>query len=116
MVETRDLLGGGRAMNRYYIEVRYRALIDGPAALDQATDDLMDALIDQPDLVDPDIGVDLARSTVDVCTMVDADDEPDALSKVLGAVHSALQRADGPTGRGFERDTSTVRPAALAGT
>lgn len=104
-------------MNRYYLEVRYQ--VTPAAAVDQHTDAMMDALSVEPNLIDPDVGADLRRGWVDVCTTVEGEDEASALRAGLVAVRSAAHQA-GTARPGWEADLekvrATVRPAELAET
>ncbi|MGQ0719511.1 MAG: hypothetical protein ACT4NP_19790 [Pseudonocardiales bacterium] len=74
-------------MNRYYLEVRYQ--VTPVDAVDQHTDAMLDALSVEPNLIDLDVGADLRRGWVDVCTTVEGEDEASALRAGLVAVRSA---------------------------
>ena len=78
-------------------------------------DAMMDALSVEPNLIDPDVGADLRRGWVDVCTTVE--DEASALRTGLVAVRSAAHHAGAAT-PGWEADLdkvrATVRPSELA--
>lgn len=77
-------------MNSYYIEVRYTLEGVRREALDQHSDAMMDALLVEPSLTDPDVGVNFGIGTVDVCVGVAAEDDPTALRIALVAIRSAL--------------------------
>jgi hypothetical protein len=118
MVEARDLLEGGAMTTRYYVEVHYRVLGGDREALDAHADELMDALDEEPNLVDPDVGMNYEKSTVDVCTMIDAGSEGDALNTALTAVRSVVHRIGTGT-PGWERSdeqlvSGTVRLPDMA--
>lgn len=105
-------------MTRYYVEVHYRVHGTNPAALERHVDELMTALDEEHNLIDPDLGVDLEQHTVDVCTMFDAHTEGDALNGALTAVRSAVHHVGAGT-PGWERTdeelvSSTVRLADMA--
>ncbi len=103
-------------MTRYYLEVRYA--VTPPEAVDDHTDAMMDALDVEPNLTDPDIGADLRRGNVDVCTVVDAEDEAAALRLALVAIRSAAHHAGVATPgweAHLEQVIATVRPTELAG-
>jgi hypothetical protein len=114
MVEARDLLGGGWAVTRYYLEIRY--LVTPTDAVDEHTEAMSDALSVEPNLIDPDVGADLRRGWVDVCTTVEGEDEASALRAGLVAVRAAAHHADAAT-PGWEADLdrvrATVQPAEL---
>lgn len=102
-------------MNRYYLEVFYQ--VTPVDAVDEHTDAMLDALSVEPNLIDPDIGTDLRRGWVDVCTTVEGEDEASALRAGLVAVRSAAHHASAAT-PGWEADLAkvrvTVRPSELA--
>lgn len=105
-------------MTRYYVEVHYRVHDTNGPDLERHADELMAALDEESNLVDPDLGVDFAKGTVDVCTMIDANTEGDALNGALTAVRSAVHHVGAAT-PGWERDdeelvSSTVRLADMA--
>ena len=102
-------------MTRYYLEVRYNFTpVD---ALDEHTDAMMDALGVEPNLIDPDVGADLRCGWVDVCTVVEGEDEGSAVRTGLVAIRSAAHHAGAAT-PGWEADlgkvTATVRPSEVA--
>jgi hypothetical protein len=116
MVEEVWVLEGGPAMSSYYVEVQY--LWDGASReqLDDHADKLMAALMVEPNLIHPDVGINFEAAVVDVCTSIEGDDEPDALRRALVAVRSAVHSIGGYTQgweKGYEQIASTVRPAAL---
>jgi hypothetical protein len=93
-------------MNRYYLEVRYQ--VTPVDAVDEHTDAMMDTLSVEPNLIDPDVGADLRRGWVDVCTTVEGEDEASALRTGLVAVRSAAHHAGAAT-PGWEADLDKVR-------
>jgi hypothetical protein len=93
-------------MNRYYLEVRYQ--VTPVDAVDEHTDAMLDALSVEPNLIDPDIGADLRRGWVDVCTTIEGDDEASALRAGLVAVRSAAHHVGAAT-PGWEADLDKVR-------
>ncbi|HET9255331.1 MAG TPA: hypothetical protein VFO16_09040 [Pseudonocardiaceae bacterium] len=98
-------------MTRYYLEVRYR--VTPVAAVDKHTDAMMDALVAEPNLIDTDIGADLSHGWADVCTVVEGEDEANALRTALVGIRSAAHNAGAAT-PGWEADLdkvmATVRP------
>lgn len=104
-------------MRNYYIELRY--LLPGldRDTMDRHSDDLMDALLIEPNLTDPDVGVNFGTGAVDVCATVEAEDAPGALRLALVAIRSAAHHAGTGT-QGWERVldeiSSRVRPAEMA--
>jgi hypothetical protein len=76
--------------------------------VDEHTEAMSDALIVEPNLIDPDIGADLRRGWVDVCTTVEGDDEASALRAGLVAVRTAVHHAGAAT-PGWEADLDKVR-------
>ncbi|WP_207634462.1 hypothetical protein, partial [Candidatus Frankia alpina] len=98
--EEQDLLEGGRIM-------KYEGLVEltvtGPIGdFETHTDQLMDALLALEDLIDPDIGGNLAEGRMDITMTVEADTIPDAAYKSLSAVRTAIHAAGGATS-GWER-------------
>lgn len=118
MVETGNLLEGGvPTVRTYYIELRY--LLPGldQDTLDQHSDDLTDALLVEPNLIDPDVGVNFSTGAVDVCASVQAEDDPAALRLALVAIRSAAHHAGTGTpawDRVLDEISSRVRPAEMA--
>lgn len=104
-------------MTRYYVEVVYRLLQADREKLDTHAEKMLDVLNDEHGLIDPDLGMNYKRRTVDVCTMVDADNEGDALNKALTGVRSAVHRV-GDSTPGWERtaDEQMVGTVRLADT
>lgn len=100
------MLEGGGVINRYYLEVRYQ--VTPVDAVDEHTDAMLDALSVEPNLIDPDVGADLRRGWVDVCTTVEGEDEASALRAGLVAVRSAAHHAGAAT-PGWEADLEKVR-------
>jgi hypothetical protein len=89
-------------MTRYYVEVVYRVRDADRETLDLHADNLLDVLNHEQGLIDPDLGMNYTKRTVDVCTMVDADNEGDALNLALTGVRSAVHRV-GDSTAGWER-------------
>ena len=58
---------------------------------------MMAALLVEPDLTDPDVGVNLTTGAVDVCVNVVADDQPAALGTALVAIRSTAHNASAAT-------------------
>jgi hypothetical protein len=105
-------------MDRYYIEVRYISPDTDHDDLDQHGDEMMTALQVEPNLVDPDVGVDFERHTVDVCAVVAADGPPAALRLALVAVRSAVHQVGGSTPgweSAAEHAVSSIRPSERVG-
>ncbi|MGH3569955.1 MAG: hypothetical protein ACRDRH_28880 [Pseudonocardia sp.] len=104
-------------MNSYYVELRYLVPGADRDALDRHTDAMMDALLVEPHLTDPDVGVNLGTGAVDVCASVQAEDEPAALRLALVAIRSASRHVGQATigwDDALEQVHSSVRPAAMA--
>lgn len=103
-------------MNGYYVELRYVATGLQRDALDRHSDAVMDALLVEPNLTDPDVGVNFGTGVVDVCASVDAEDEPGALRLALVAIRSALHHVGSAT-PGWEdvprQIASRVRPVEM---
>lgn len=102
--------------------MKYEGLVEltvtGPMGDFEAhTDRLMDALLSLQDLIDPDIGGNLAARRVDITMTVEADSIPDAAYKSLCAVRTAIHAAGGAT-PGWEQlieaITTEARPLADA--
>jgi hypothetical protein len=116
MVEERDVLGGGTEMNSYYVELRYFITGASPDALDAHTDAMMAALLVEPGLTDPDVGVNFETGAVDVCVNVSADDQPGALRDAMVAIRSAAHSAGAATAgwdNALPEVSSRVRPTAM---
>lgn len=118
MVEARDLLDGSTTVTRYYVEVVYRVRDADRETLDEHAEKLLDVLNEEHGLIDPDLGMNYKKQTVDVCTMVDARNEGDALNAALTGVRSAVHRVGDAT-QGWERTADelmvgTVRLADMA--
>ena len=99
------MLGGGPDMNSYYVELRYFITGASSEALDTHTDAMMAALLVEPGLTDPDVGVNFETGAVDVCVNVSAEDQPAALRDAMVAIRSA---ATTPAQR--PRDGTTPSP------
>lgn len=104
-------------MNSYYVELRYIASHADRGELDQHSDAMMAALLVEPNLIDPDLGVDFGTGAVDVSAGVRAEDEPSALRMGLVAIRSAAHNAGSAT-PGWDavlsRVSGRVRPAEMA--
>lgn len=103
-------------MSSYYVELRYFVQGLDRDALDQHSDAVMDALLVEPNLTDPDVGVNFGTGAVDVCASVDADDEPAALGLALTAIRSAVHHAGSATPAWDDvtrQIASRVRPAEM---
>lgn len=91
-----------------------------PEVQGRHVDAMMAALLVEPDLTEPDVGVNLTTGAVDVCVNVVADDQPAALGTALVAIRSAAHNASAatPGGRAGTRVLgqagSRVRPVELA--
>lgn len=106
-------------MNSYYVELRYFVPDADRDTLDRHSDAIMEALLVEPNLTAPDVGggVNFDARAVDVCTNVDADDEPAALRLALVAIRSAAHHAEAATPAWDEtlgQVSSRVRPAEMA--
>lgn len=104
-------------MNSYYVELRYLAPNTRQDILDRHTDAVMEALLVEPNLTDPDVGVDFGTGAVDVCASVMAQDEPTALRMALVAIRSAVHHAGSATpgwGHALQQVISRIRPAEMA--
>jgi hypothetical protein len=100
-VSRKVWLGGDGRLTAYYLEVRYQ--VTPVDAVDEHTDAMVNALSVEPHLIDPDVGADLRRGWVDVCTTVEGEDEAGALRTGLVAVRSAAHHAGAAT-PGWEAD------------
>jgi hypothetical protein len=65
-------------MKSYYVELRYFVSGADRDALDRHNDAMMDVLLIEPNLTDPDVGVNFDVRAVDVCASVETEDEPAA--------------------------------------
>jgi hypothetical protein len=101
-------------MTRYYLEVRYRVTpID---ATDDHTDAMMEALSNEPTLIDPDVGANLRYGLTDVCFVAESKDEASALRAGLVAVRSAARHVSATATEGvpdLENIMATVRPSDI---
>ena len=88
---------------RYYIELAFTVLTGSPDALDQHTDDLMDALVEEPGAIDADVCATLATGKVAISMYVDAADDESAFGKALVIARSAIHKAGGFTGGWTDR-------------
>lgn len=105
-------------MSSYYVELRYAMPGASREALDATVDELMEALLVEPNVTDPDVGVNLESGVFDVCVTVEAENDPAALATAITAVTSAAHHA-GKTTHGWQEllravHESRVRRAELA--
>ncbi len=101
-------------MTCFHVEVVCELQADD---LETAADTLMDALIEEPGLLDPDFTAELATGRVTIGTGIRSADQPTALRDVLVAVRSAAHKAGAGTPGwevDMERAMSSVRPMALS--
>lgn len=104
-------------MKSYYVELRYFVPGADRDALDRHSDAMMDALLVEPNLTDPDVGINFAAGAVDVCASVEAEDQPAALHLALVAIRSAAHHAKAATpawDEALRQVSSRVRPAEMA--
>lgn len=87
---------------RFYVEVHYRVNDADRETLDLHADKMLDVLEDVDGLIDPDVGLNFKKRTVDVTAMVDADNEGDALNLAVTGVRSAVHQVGDAT-PGWER-------------
>lgn len=101
----------------YYVELRYFVRNAERDHLDRHSDAVMDAVLVEPNLTDPDVGVNFGTGAVDVCASVEAEDEPAALRLALVAIRSAIHHAGSAT-PGWDNAprqiASRVRPTEMA--
>ncbi|MEC3974582.1 hypothetical protein [Amycolatopsis sp. H20-H5] len=83
-------------MTRYWIELGFQVKAES-GDLEEHFLSLMDALLDEPGAVDPDIAAELATGKVHVSTAVDADTDTAALERALLITRSAVHKAGGFT-------------------
>lgn len=103
-------------MTTYYLEVRFR--VAPTDVVDEFTDDLMEALLVEPNIEDPDLGVNLETADIDVMMLVAGSDQAEALTVGLAALRSSLHKIGGHTPgweESLERALATVRPPEAAG-
>ncbi len=81
-------------MTRYYVELICHV---GADDVEAAATDLMDALIDEPGLVDVDVAATLTTGDVTVGAGVEAENLQTALDRTLVGVRSAVHRSGGAT-------------------
>jgi len=104
-------------MNSYYVELRYIAPETERDDLDRHSDAVMEALLVEPNLTEPDVGVNLGTGAVDVCATVQADDEPTALRVALVAIRSVVRHVSAATPRwddALRQVAGRVRPAVMS--
>jgi len=103
-------------MNSYYVELRYFVPGTERDGLDRHSDAVMEALLVEPNLIDPDVGVNFGTGAMDVCAVIEAEDEPAALRLALVAIRSAVHHAGSAT-PGWDaaprQIASRVRPAEM---
>lgn len=101
-------------MRRFFVEVACD--IVNADDMDAATDMLMDALLDEPGLIDPDLTAELSTGLVTVTSAADAEDEGAALQHVLTGIRSAAHKLGAGTAT-WDTDmqdvTASVRPYEL---
>lgn len=100
-------------MQRYYVEIHCASVpVD---KLDEHVDVLMEALLEEPGLVDADVLAELATGQVTISASVDGEDEAVALRDALIGIRSAAHKAGAGTpdwsGVIAERTETSVRPA-----
>ena len=103
-------------MQRYYVEIH---CVTGPDdRLDNDVDVLMEALVEEPGLIDADVLAELATGQVTISASVDGEDEAVALRDALTGIRSAAHKAGARTPDWAaviaERTETSVRPAAAA--
>jgi len=84
-------------MSSYYVELRYVIPGASRGTLDRHSDAMMDALLVEPNLNEPDVGVNFGSGAIDICASVDAEDDPSALRLALVAIRSAAHHAGAAT-------------------
>lgn len=103
-------------MTAYYLEVRFQLT---PAhEVDEFSDLLMEALLVEPNITDPDLGVNLDDALVDATMVVEAEDQAGAMSIGFAALRSACHKVGGHTPgweAHLERALAMVRPPESAG-
>lgn len=82
-------------MTRYWIDLACDAVTSGD--LDEGFLTVMDALLDEPGAIDPDITAELATGRLIISLGVDAETDRDALSLALVMARSAIHKAGGYT-------------------
>src|SRR4051812_3602631 len=110
-------------MRSYYVEVTCQASPVG-ADLEKHLEDVMDALIEEPGVIDGDIGARLDQGIVDFCLHVEAEDSSEALREAHIKVRSALHKAGARTPSAYwdaviqairdDHAATTVRPSEMA--
>lgn len=109
------MLARGGVMRRFYVEVACHILnVDD---VDTASEMLMDALLEEPRLIEPDLTAQLSTGLVTVTSAADAEDEGSALQQVLIGIRSAAHKLGAGTAT-WDADTqnvtASVRPYDLA--
>jgi hypothetical protein len=107
MAEAGRLLGGGQ-MTRYYLEITCRVHGVPREEAEEIFDRLADAVYDLTDVIDPDLGANLAEGLFDFAMAVDAPDEVSALGQGLAAVRCAIHASGGST-PGWEDHFETIQ-------
>jgi hypothetical protein len=95
-------------MTRYYLEITCRAHGISRDQAEEIFEPLADAVYDLADVVDADLGADLAKRLFDFTMAVDADDEVSALRQGLVAVRCAIHASGGST-PGWENHFETIQ-------
>lgn len=97
-------------MNRYYIEIVLQAGSEvSERDLRTMFDPIADAVYELTDVIDADLGANLAERTLEFMMSVDADNEIDALAKAVAATRTAIEA----TADHFEAIQQTVRKEQL---
>lgn len=107
MVQPKHVLDGGAKMKTFYVEVHYRLRDADRKTLDTHVEKMLDVLDEEPGLIDPDLGVNYKKHTVDVCTLVEAENAGDAVNLALTGVRSVVHRV-GDSTPGWERSDEEI--------
>ncbi|WP_328645742.1 hypothetical protein OHS58_39250 [Amycolatopsis sp. NBC_00348] len=83
-------------MTRYYVEIGC-TVRSASGDLEDHFSEVMDALLEEPGAVDPDISAELATGNIALAMSVDAETDRDALSRALVVARSAIHKAGGFT-------------------
>lgn len=84
-------------MTRYYIEITVRVSGLPTDRVEALFDPLADAVYDLADVIDADLGARIGAREFDFTMMLDAQDEPSALTAGLAAVRCAVHAVGGST-------------------
>jgi len=103
--------------NRYHLELSFTVSNYGTTDdLEAHLDCVADSLAELHDVVDPDMGANLAAASVTFTMSVDADAQPEALQVALGGIRTAIHAAEGCTAGWegqFQDGQQVVTPAKL---